>query len=166
MKRLDKLKLVQMNTFRFFITGIGIFLCTILFLSEKMYANPKNSNPVERRLIEADTTVYNGEVDSTAELIDVNYLRNNNKFKDWDKNKKTHVTIQGVVEKNGTITNVKILRSSNGLITNSGMVRSSEDKQLDDEALRLVKSAKYRPATLKNEDVRSLFTTVVDFPAK
>ena len=91
----------------------------------------------------------------TAELLDpTNYFRQNNKFKDWDKNNSKLVVLQGVVEKNGTISDVKILRPSN--IT-----------ELDDEALRLIKSAKYAPGKNSNgEDVRSKITIPVQFPAK
>jgi TonB family protein len=62
----------------------------------------------------------------------VAYFRQNNRFKDWDKNDKKQIFLQGVVEKDGTVTNVRILRSS-------------KIPKLDEEALRLVKSAKYCP---------------------
>jgi TonB family protein len=99
-----------------------------------------------------DTTVYN-EPDQTAMLPDaVNYFRQNNKFKDWNANDRKNVVLQGIVEKDGTITNVKILRSS-------------KVKELDDEALRLIKSAKYAPGEMERKAVRSKFTIGVPFPA-
>ena len=101
----------------------------------------------------SDTTIYDATT-PTAELIDaITYFRQNNKFKDWDKNNSKVVILQGVVEKNGTISGVRILRPSNV-------------KELDDEALRLIKSAKYTPGkNPEGEDVRSKFTIPVYFPA-
>ena len=101
-----------------------------------------------------DTTIYDLPT-NTAELVDaITYFRQNNKFNDRDKNDSKLVVLQGVVEKNGTISDVKILRPSN--IT-----------ELDDEALRLIKSAKYAPGKNSNgEDVRSKITIPVQFPAK
>ena len=101
----------------------------------------------------SDTTIYDAP-EPTAELPDANaYFRQNNKFKDWDKSNSKVVILQGVVEKNGTISGVRILRPSNV-------------KQLDDEALRLIQSAKYKPGkNSKGEDVRSKFTIPVYFPA-
>jgi len=101
-----------------------------------------------------DTTIYDLPT-NTAELVDaITYFRQNNKFKDWDKNDSKLVVLQGVVEKDGTINSVKIMRSSN-------------EKELDDEALRLIKSAKYSPRkNSTGEDVRSKLTIVVEFPAK
>jgi TonB family protein len=100
-----------------------------------------------------DTTVYKMPAFS-AELPDaVAYFRQNNKFKDWDKNDKKIVFIQGVVEKNGTITNVMVKRSS-------GVTK------LDEESLRLIKSVKYSPGKDANgQDVRSIISIVVPFPA-
>ena len=101
----------------------------------------------------SDTTIY-GIPSTTAELIDaITYFRQNNKFKDWDKSNSKVVILQGVVEKEGTISGARILRPANV-------------KELDDEALRLIKSAKYTPGkNAKGEDVRSKFTIPVYFPA-
>ena len=99
-----------------------------------------------------DTTIYEAP-SPTAELPDaMTYFRQNNKFKDWDKNNSKVVILQGIVEKNGTISDVRILRPSNV-------------KELDDEALRLIQSAKYTPGkNPQGEDVRSKFTIPVYFP--
>lgn len=102
-----------------------------------------------------DTTIYDGLNVNTAELQDaIEYFRQNNRFKDWDKNDKRVVILRGIVEKDGTISNV-------------GIGKSSNVKKLDDEALRLIKSAKYTPAsTGDGQIVRSKFAIVVPFPAQ
>ncbi|MDR2497338.1 MAG: energy transducer TonB [Tannerellaceae bacterium] len=100
-----------------------------------------------------DTTVY-AVPDQTALLPDaIQYFRQNNRFKDWDKNDDKAVLLQGIVEKDGTITGVKI-------------IRSSKTKKLDDEALRLIKTARYLPGAVKGKTVRSKFSINVHFPAR
>lgn len=102
-----------------------------------------------------DTTVYDAKIlDATAILQDaISYFLKNNKYKDWKETDGKIVAIKGVVEKDGTITNVKILKSSGVDI-------------LDAEALRLIKAAKYNPGKYNNEIVRSTFSIVVLFPAQ
>jgi TonB family protein len=125
-----------------------------MFFTVRVYANPKHCYHIEYELISTDTTVYNGNVDSTAELLDALIcFRENNRHNDWSKNDKKITIIQGIVEKDSTISNVRILKPS-------------KVKQLDEEALRLIKSAKYRPATLKRKYVRSKFIIAVSFPAE
>lgn len=101
-----------------------------------------------------DTTIYKAPA-GTAELQDViSYFRQNNKYKDWDKSNPKKVYLRGIVEKDGTINSVKI-------------IRSSEIKELDDEALRLIKAAKYSSGkNEKGKDVRSVFSIAVNFPAQ
>ena len=90
----------------------------------------------------------------TADIVDYKeYLLKNNKFKDWDKDKKV-VILQGVAEKNGTITDLEILRSS-GI------------KELDEEAFRLGTEAKAIPAMDGDRKIiRALVAFAVEFPAR
>jgi TonB family C-terminal domain len=133
-----------------FIFGI---ICLTSFIQGSGFNNTKTGYEVSYTASNADTTIYDVPY-YTAELQDaIDYFRQNNKFKDWDKNNPKKVYLQGVVEINGTINNVRIVRASNV-------------KELDDESLRLIKSAKYSPG--KNdtgEDVRSKFSIIVSFPA-
>ncbi|MDR2148315.1 MAG: energy transducer TonB [Tannerella sp.] len=103
--------------------------------------------------VAGDTTVYDAPAGTPELLNAIEYFRQNNQFKDWDKKNAKNVILQGIVEMDSTITRVKILRPSNV-------------KELDDEALRLIQSGKYAPG--KNEqgkDVRSKITISVNFPA-
>ena len=114
----------------------------------------KNNCEVNYAIANADTTIYDPS-EYTADLVDrINYLRQNNKFKDWDKNNPQKVYLQGVVEIDGSFNNVRIILSSN-------------IKELDDEALRLIKSAKYTPGKDKmGKDVRSIYSIEVYFPPR
>jgi len=117
------------------------------------FYNTNNSSEENYAVTNVDTTIYDIP-EYTAELLDaVNYFRQNNKFKDWDKDNPQKVYLQGVVEINGTINSVRIIRPSNV-------------KELDDEALRLIKSAKYAPGKDNaGNDIRSKFSVIVPFPA-
>ncbi|MDR0757070.1 MAG: energy transducer TonB, partial [Tannerella sp.] len=124
---------------------------TVLFVHAYEPCTPNQHLEEYGQLADRDTIIYNGNTDTYAELPDaISYFRQNNRFKDWDSSNKKVVFIQGTVEKDGSITNAVIRRSSNL-------------KQLDDEALRLIKNAKYRPATLKGQNVRCKFSIAVDF---
>ena len=105
--------------------------------------------------IKNDTTVYEVPfLDIPAELPDaIDYFLKNNQFKDWKDTDEKKVALQGIVEKDGTITGVSIRKSS-------------EIDVLDKEAVRLIKTAKYIPGKYKGQNVRSKFTVVVYFPAK
>ena len=118
------------------------------------FYNTKTGYEENYTIANVDTTIYDIPA-GTADFLDgrSNYLRQNNKFKDWDKNNSKKVYLQGVVEINGTISNVRI-------------IRSSDVKELDDEALRLIKSAKYIPGKDKTgKNIRSKYTVEVPFPA-
>ncbi|GHT58765.1 hypothetical protein AGMMS50239_03960 [Bacteroidia bacterium] len=104
------------------------FLCAWLlcnFSQSDCYGVSPINNHFEKYYADEDTTVYDGPMlDSTAALPDaIYYFIKNNKYKDWDKNDKRRVMITGIVEKDGTITNVSI-------------VSSSKVDKLDKEALR------------------------------
>ena len=79
------------------------------------------------------------------------YFRKNNKFKDWDANDPKKVLLEYIVEKNGTASNIEIKKSSG-------------NKELDDEALRLIKEAVYLPGTnLDGEPIRCGNTVIYVF---
>ncbi|MDR1980884.1 MAG: hypothetical protein LBQ39_04580, partial [Tannerellaceae bacterium] len=60
--------------------------------------------PNESHYMPDDTTVYDVP-DKPAQLLDaVAYFKKNNRYNDWDKNDRKRVTLQGVVEKDSTIT--------------------------------------------------------------
>lgn len=136
---------------KFFITVIGILLLCH-FPQERSAAFPLNDSNYQT---DNDTTVYDGNTyDVPAELPDaISYFLKNNKYKEWKETDKTFVALQGIVEKDGTITGVNVRKSSDITV-------------LDEEAVRLIKSAKYIPAKYKNKNVRSKFTILVHFPAR
>ena len=131
---------------------IGIIGLTT-FVQGNGFNNTKTGCEENYYVSNVDTTIYDVPY-YTAELQDaINYFRQNNKFKDWDKDNPQKVYLQGVVEINGTINSVRIIRPSNV-------------KELDDEALRLIKSAKYAPGKDNaGNDIRSKFSVIVPFPA-
>lgn len=100
-----------------------------------------------------DTTVYKDPY-YTAELDDaIEYFRKNNRYKDWPKNDPKTVIIKCIAEKDSTATDIRILRDGGG------------SKDLDEEAKRLIKSAKISPAMYESKKaVRSEFTILVYFP--
>ena len=132
---------------------IGTFGIISFIQSNVFNSHDYNYNKNHMVVVE-DTTIYETPA-GTAELQDaITYFRQNNKFKDWDKNNPKKTYIQGIVEKDGTIRDTRI-------------IRSSKIKELDDEAIRLIKSAKYTPGkNKKGEAVRSIFSIAVNFPAK
>lgn len=83
------------------------------------------------------------------------YFRNNNRYKDWNINDKKEVVLEYIVEKDGTASNIKIRKSSN-------------NTDLDEEAIRLIKEAKHLPGTnLQGEYIRCGNTIItVFFPPK
>lgn len=91
----------------------------------------------------------------TAKLENaIEYLRANNKYKDWDAKDKKRVVLEGIVEKDSTLTNLKIRRAC-------GV------KELDEEALRLIKNKKISPGKDDNLNIiRSEWAIVIPFPAQ
>jgi TonB family protein len=101
-----------------------------------------------------DTTVYDGPLIETAAALPdaIEWLLKNNRCGDWNSQEKKHVLLEGIVEKDGTITNVKV-------------VKSCKVDRLDREALRLVKSARYTPAKANGgKTVRSRYHIYIPFP--
>jgi len=136
-----------MKTILSFFIGIMTLLLCNIFQGHSMII------PSDDRVYQAvnDTTVYDMP-DITAELPDaINYFLTNNKHKDWKETDRKMVVLQGIVEKDGTITGVRVLRSS-------------QVDDLDKEAVRLINVATYKPAKNRNQVVRSKLTIVVQFP--
>ena len=101
----------------------------------------------------------------------IDYFRTHNKYKDWDPKKGKRVLVRGIAEKDGTITGVGISYGWD-LDPQSGAMKNKSEgtcglKELDEEALRLIRQAKLLPGmTDKKIPVRSKFVIVVDFPPK
>lgn len=83
------------------------------------------------------------------------YYRENNRYKDWPKDDEKRVAIRATVEKDGTTSNVEV-RKSCGI------------EKLDQEAIRLIKTAKLKPAMNKsNQPVKApKMVFMVTFPPK
>ena len=107
---------------------------------------------------------------STDEVVDIpyataslmnwkEYFRTNNKYKDWDPKNPQRVMMRAIVEKDGTTTDVTILKKC-------------DEESLNKEAFRLIQDAKANGAQIdpaKNADgnpVRSKWTIIVEFPPK
>lgn len=108
----------------------------------------------------------------SAELPDaINYFRTHNKYKDWDPKKGKRVLVHGIAEKDGTISGVGIsygwdLDPQSGAMKNKGKGTCGL-KELDEEALRLIRQAKLSPGMSdQGVPVRSNFVVIVDFPPK
>ena len=126
-----------------------------------------NKDTLNATNVDKPTTTSNTTTDSldlppysTATLVNwKEYFRTNNNYKNWyPKNPKT-VVIVGIVEKDGTITDLKI-------------VKKCDVELLNKEALRLIRDAKangaqIEPARNSNGDyIRSRWTIPVSFPPK
>ena len=97
---------------------------------------------------------------STASLLNwKEYFRTNNKYKDWDSKDAQKVFIRAIVEKDGAITDVIIVKKCNNDLLNN-------------EAIRLIRDAKANGAQIeparneKGNPIRSNWTIAIDFPPK
>ena len=95
---------------------------------------------------------------ATASLLNWReYFRKNNKYKDWNSKNHQRVTIGAIIEKDGSTTDVNILKKC-------------DENALNKEAVRLIRDAKANGAQIepaKNEDgnpVRSAWVIFVNFP--
>ena len=106
------------------------------------------SDSVNKDTLNLDLPPY-----STAALLNAKeYFRTNNKYKDWDPKNPQYVLISAIVEKDGTLTDMKVVKKCN-------------DDLLNKEALRLIREAKIEPAKNSNGDyTRSRWSIVVKFP--
>ena len=131
-----------------------------LSVSDSVNKDTMNMTKVNETAISPDTTNDNLDAPpySTATLLNAKeYFRTNNKYKNWDpKNSKT-VLIKAIVEKDGSTTNVKVMKEC-------------DEDILNKEAVRLIRDAKANGAHIdpaKNEDgnpVRSKWAIPVYFP--
>jgi TonB family protein len=153
MKNIQKMKTVRLNGNRPCRKGLCKLTGVAAVVLVLMCANPERSHAAAYAPMDPDTTVYSGLDVMTAELENATaWLRANNRYNDWGKSDRKLTVLQGIVEKDGSISNVRIFRSS-------GV------KHLDAEALRLVKSAGYKPAMRQGKPVRSKYSVVIPFPA-
>lgn len=117
---------------------------------------------VQKTIENEDTTVY-GFKDLKDKIKETpimkgdpkTYFRENNKFKDWNINDKKEVGLEYIVEKNGSTSNIMVIKSSG-------------NTNLDNEAVRLIKEAVHLPGTnYKGEPIRCGNTMInVYFPPK
>ncbi len=96
----------------------------------------------------------------------LSYNRKNNKYKDWDKTDGKAVLLKILVEKDGTPSDIRIIGGGNSDLTNKSKTGCGI-KELDEEALRLVREAQFTPGTDKEKNpVRSYTAVFVYFPPK
>jgi len=123
------------------------------------------TNQSDTPKIASDTTNKNIEgIDlppySTATLVNwKEYFRKNNKYEDWNPKNPQVVLIKAIVEKDGTLTDVAI-------------VKECDEDKLNKEALRLIRDAKANGAQIEparnsnGEYIRSRWAIPVSFPPK
>lgn len=141
-----------MKTFLLLALGV-IFVACANPKKESLAEVVSDSIPEPVNKIVEDTTICEGGC-TTAHLDDaINYFRANNKYKDWPANDKKEVVVRGIAEKDSTLSRISI--------------KSCGNKELDDEAIRLIKEAKLSPAQNdQGEPVRSQYVNVVFFPPR
>ncbi|GHV53726.1 hypothetical protein FACS1894181_17640 [Bacteroidia bacterium] len=83
------------------------------------------------------------------------WFKENNKYKNWDKNDPKRVSIGFIVEKSGETSRIRVQNSSG-------------NEALDEEAIRLVKEIKYIPGTnLQGKPIRcGEMMIMIEFPPK
>lgn len=137
----------------FSIVGITFINCSnttkqSLQKEEKAETETNTTGKLTNTTTQEDTTIYyldSRNVHNTPYMANPKkYFRDNNKYKDWDKNDKKHVLISFVSEKDGSTSHVKVKKSC-GI------------EKLDNEALRLIENLKYEePAIdIKGTPVRA-----------
>lgn len=105
--------------------------------------------------LDNDTTIY--EAPATTAILEnaIDYFRANNKYKNWDKENKKTLLVKCIAEKDGSTSNVRLLRGGSGII------------DLDNEAIRLIEQSKLTPARNEdNEIVRSSWVIAIHFPTE
>lgn len=119
---------------------------------------------------EADT-VWNQPFNTAALPDAINYFRANNRYKDWDTEKGKRIMVQAISEKDGTATDAQV-RYGWDYNPQTGSMKNKKEgtcgvKELDEEALRLIREAKFLPGRSEEGTlVRSKFIIVIDFPSK
>ena len=125
-----------------------------MFQNETTLQTQSQNEAIAENIVDEDTTIYDMPTTGAVMQNAVNYLRENNKFKDWNKNDIQKVFVRGVVEKDGKLSTIV-------------KVGGTENEELKKEAFRLLKGATITPATNeKRQPVRSYWTNVVEFPPK
>lgn len=139
-------------------------------VAELPVAEPEKAVEAGVQTAEADT-VWSIPF-NTATLPDaLDYFRTNNRYKDWDAAKGKRIMIGAVVEKDGRATDVKVVRAWDYNPATGGMKNKTDGtcgvKELDEEAIRLIREAKLLPGKMKEgTPVRSKFVIMVEFPPK
>lgn len=129
-------------------------------ITELTTAEPEQAETDKTFIIETteqDTIVTDMKMVGTTPVLkgERDYLSQNNKYKDWDKNDAKRVIVGYVVEKNGKASNIFIRISS-------------ENEELDKEAIRLIEEAEFSVGTdITNKEIRTgNMAIVVDFPPR
>jgi len=132
--------------------------------------NNKENTVSDTLILEGQKTKQTSELTATEEVVDMpyataslvnwkEYFRKNNKYKDRDPKNSKRVIVQAIVEKDGSTTDVKILREC-------------DEDLLNKEAFRLIQDAKAIGAQIEpgkdayGNPVRSKWTIFVEFPPK
>lgn len=132
----------------------------------------RSGETIESHADIADTDTICSLPFNTAILPDaLNYFRINNRYKDWSPDKGKRIMIGAVAEKNGKATDVKVVCSWDYNPGTESMKNKMDGtsgiKELDEEALRLIREATLLPGkTKEGTPVRSKFVIMVDFPPK
>lgn len=121
----------------------------IIDLSEEYFSQEEEPTPPEDRIY----TVVNQQPDFPGgEKALIAYIKNNLKYPAFAEENgiQGRVTLSFVVEKDGSISNINVLRSP--------------AEELSQEAIRIVKSMpKWKPGVLKGENVRVKYVLPVTF---
>lgn len=139
-----------MNTKAVFLFISSVFIACTNPKKESLREDP-SAETKNTTKIEGDTTICERDCSSANLDNAISYFRENNKYKDWLANDKKDVLVRGIAEKDSTLNRISI--------------KSCGNKDLDDEAIRLIKNAKISPA-LNNQGkpVRSQYVIIVHFP--
>lgn len=121
----------------------------------------KKENVPETEKVDDDKTygkedIGHGVIKNTPTLDNaLEYFMTNNRYKDWDPNDKKEVWVKYIVEKDGTASDVSIMKSC-------------DVEKLDNEALRLIREAHFLHGTNhQNEPIRcGDMAIIVYFPPK
>lgn len=122
-----------------------------VLVDAKLLVDEEKDESSDQRVV-----VYEGikDVAETPVLENaIEYFRSHNKYKDWDAIDKRKVLVKCTILKDGVVQDIEI--NSCGI------------KKLDDEAIRLMKTAKILPGkNTKGEPMNCSYTILVHFPAE
>lgn len=123
-------------------------------LEEKSFEELSTKEVIQQATIE-DTTVYEMPYSTAYQEDAEEYLRKNNRYKDWDINNPQRILVSAIIEKDSTASNIVV------------RTKDIQYPELKEEAIRLVQEAKIFPALNENgEAVRSKGIIFIHFPPK